>query len=76
MAGNIDPEIRNELYSRIETFFGSCEFTNVNNSYVVVVGLGGVGSHAAHMLVRSGITHIRIIDFDQVLHKPPEITID
>jgi tRNA A37 threonylcarbamoyladenosine dehydratase len=31
-----------------------------------VVGLGGVGSHAANMLVRSGVTHIRLVDFDQV----------
>ena len=28
--------------------------------------VGGVGSHAANMLVRSGIQKIRIIDFDQV----------
>lgn len=31
-----------------------------------MVGLGGVGSHCAHMLVRSGLGHIRLIDFDQV----------
>lgn len=31
-----------------------------------MVGLGGVGSHCAHMLVRSGIGRIRLIDFDQV----------
>ena len=33
---------------------------------VIVVGLGGVGSHAAHMLARAGVSHLRIIDFDQV----------
>ncbi|KAI2493519.1 ThiF family [Fragilaria crotonensis] len=33
---------------------------------IVVVGLGGVGSHAAHMLARSGVGHLRMIDFDQV----------
>lgn len=31
-----------------------------------VVGLGGVGSHCANMLVRSGVGRIRLIDFDQV----------
>ena len=31
-----------------------------------MVGLGGVGSHAAHMLARSGIGYLRFIDFDQV----------
>jgi tRNA A37 threonylcarbamoyladenosine dehydratase len=33
---------------------------------VVVVGLGGVGSHAAHLLLRSGVRRLRLIDFDQV----------
>lgn len=31
-----------------------------------MVGLGGVGSHCAHMLCRSGVGKLRIIDFDQV----------
>ncbi|KAK9844214.1 hypothetical protein WJX81_008230 [Elliptochloris bilobata] len=35
-------------------------------AFVVVVGLGGVGSHAAHMLLRSGVGRLRLIDFDQV----------
>lgn len=38
----------------------------LKNSRVIVVGLGGVGSHAAHMMARAGIARIRIIDFDQV----------
>jgi len=29
-------------------------------------GLGGVGSHAAHMLARSGVGKLRLVDFDQV----------
>jgi tRNA A37 threonylcarbamoyladenosine dehydratase len=33
---------------------------------VVVVGLGGVGSHAAAMLLRCGVGKLRLIDFDQV----------
>jgi len=33
---------------------------------VIVVGLGGVGSHAVNMLVRSGVARVRLIDFDQV----------
>lgn len=38
----------------------------LRDSFVIVVGLGGVGSHAAHMLLRSGVQHLRLIDFDQV----------
>jgi tRNA A37 threonylcarbamoyladenosine dehydratase len=59
-------EIKNELFSRINSFFGEQKFTDMENSFVIVVGLGGVGSHAANMLVRSGIKKIRLIDFDQV----------
>ena len=33
---------------------------------VVVVGLGGVGSHAAHLLLRGGVRRMRLVDFDQV----------
>lgn len=33
---------------------------------MIVVGLGGVGSHAAHMLARSGVGRLRLVDFDQV----------
>ena len=38
----------------------------VEGSFVVVVGLGGVGSHAAHMLARAGVRRIRLVDFDNV----------
>lgn len=31
-----------------------------------MVGLGGVGSHCANMLIRSGVKKMRVIDFDQV----------
>jgi tRNA A37 threonylcarbamoyladenosine dehydratase len=34
---------------------------DIQSAFVIVVGCGGVGTHAAHMLVRSGITRIRII---------------
>ena len=33
---------------------------------MVVIGLGGVGSHCAAALARSGVSRIRLIDFDQV----------
>lgn len=58
--------IKAEMYSRISSFFGTEKYRAINDSFVIVVGLGGVGSHAANMLIRSGITKIRVIDFDQV----------
>ena len=60
-----DAVIKEEMYSRISSFFGDT-YGNITESFIVVVGLGGVGSHATNMLVRSGVTNIRVIDFDQV----------
>eukprot|EP01041_Mallomonas_annulata_P011326 gene11326-23704_t len=62
----IPNEIRNELYSRVNSFFGDEKFSMLHNSFVIIVGLGGVGSHATNMLIRSGVTKIKLIDFDQV----------
>ncbi|XP_057492641.1 tRNA threonylcarbamoyladenosine dehydratase 2 isoform X2 [Actinidia eriantha] len=47
-------------------FFGIESQQKVSASYVVVIGLGGVGSHAASMLLRSGIGRLLLVDFDQV----------
>ncbi|GAA5972097.1 hypothetical protein JCM11641_002493 [Rhodosporidiobolus odoratus] len=55
-----------EALARNYAFFGGEKMDAVRNKFVVVVGLGGVGSAAAVMLVRSGIRKIRLIDFDQV----------
>lgn len=66
---SIPQHIQDEFYSRVKSFFGEAAFQKTihnESSFVIVVGLGGVGSHAAHMLVRSGIQKIRLIDFDQV----------
>jgi glycine/D-amino acid oxidase-like deaminating enzyme len=46
-------------------------------AFVVVVGAGGVGSAAAHVLLRTGVGKLRIIDpgaFPSVVlpHPPPE----
>lgn len=40
--------------------------SKLRGSFVIVVGLGGVGSHATTALARSGVAKIRLIDFDQV----------
>ncbi|KAJ3324445.1 hypothetical protein HDV06_006856 [Boothiomyces sp. JEL0866] len=59
-------ELMDEQLSRNIAFLGREGVDKVRKSFVVVVGLGGVGSHAAHLLVRSGVEHVRFIDFDQV----------
>jgi hypothetical protein len=59
-------DVEEEVFSRIQSFFGEEGFGALKGSFVVVVGLGGVGSHAASMLARSGVGALRLVDFDQV----------
>lgn len=62
----ITEEIRSEQLSRNTLFFGEDGMESITQAAVLVVGLGGVGSHAAHMLARAGIGYLRLVDFDQV----------
>ncbi|XP_073040741.1 tRNA threonylcarbamoyladenosine dehydratase isoform X1 [Primulina eburnea] len=59
-------EIVSEQLTRNIQFFGLEHQAKVTSSYVVVIGLGGVGSHAASMLLRSGVGRLLLVDFDQV----------
>jgi tRNA threonylcarbamoyladenosine dehydratase len=60
-----DPFIRNKM------LFGLEGFQKLQESFVAVVGLGGVGSYAAEALARAGVGRLRIIDCDKV--KPSDI---
>ncbi|KDR77066.1 hypothetical protein GALMADRAFT_1327319 [Galerina marginata CBS 339.88] len=61
-----DEELKREQLARNYAFFGEDGMAKVRKGRVVVVGCGGVGSWAAVMLVRSGISNIRLVDFDYV----------
>ncbi|GMH70553.1 hypothetical protein TrLO_g7611 [Triparma laevis f. longispina] len=62
----LSEEFRLEQLSRNVLFFGEDGMRKIRGSTVVVVGLGGVGSHAAHLLARSGVEKLILMDFDQV----------
>ncbi|KAM1966121.1 hypothetical protein ACFX15_046381 [Malus domestica] len=62
----LSDEIVSEQLTRNIQFFGLEPQQKVTSSYVVVIGLGGVGSHAASMLLRSGVGRLLLVDFDQV----------
>ncbi len=53
-------------YGRTIDYLGREGFERLRASRVMVLGLGGVGSHAASALVRAGIGRITVVDFDQV----------
>ena len=38
----------------------------IGHPLVIIIGLGGVGSHTANLLLRGGVRRLRLIDFDQV----------
>lgn len=61
-----DDKLIQEQLSKNTEFLGEKGTGKVRESFVVIVGAGGVGSWAALMLMRSGVQRIRIIDFDQV----------
>lgn len=58
--------IRQEQLSRNELYFGPDGMQRIKKARICVIGLGGVGSHTAHMLARAGVGYLRLIDFDQV----------
>lgn len=46
--------------------FDDSSINQLKSSFVVVVGIGGVGSNIILALIKSGINHIRAIDYDLV----------
>lgn len=66
LPSTYDDSLVREQLSRNYSFLGDEAMAKLRDAFVVVVGLGGVGSHVALSLIRSGIGHVRLIDFDQV----------
>jgi len=55
-----------ERFSRCVDLYGVAGFQRIRESRIAVIGLGGVGSHAALALARSGIGELLLVDFDPV----------
>ncbi len=53
-------------FTRTIDFYGEEGFQKLQDARVAVLGLGGVGSHVAVALARTGIGYLRIVDIDQV----------
>ena len=53
-------------FDRMARLTGDDGMQRLMNSFVIVFGLGGVGSFTAEALVRSGVGRLRIVDFDDV----------
>ena len=55
-----------EEFEREAMLLGEDAIAKLNNSYVALFGLGGVGSYAAEALARSGVGKILLVDNDVV----------
>src|SRR3954469_14078666 len=53
-------------FDRSGRLLGDAGMERLANARVAVFGLGGVGSYAVEGLVRSGIGHLTLVDFDVV----------
>ena len=59
-------EADNDPLSRVGCLLGAAALRRLAGSRVTVAGLGAVGSFAVEALARSGVGHLRLIDFDRV----------
>jgi len=53
-------------FSRFTDMLSTEQVEKLFSARVIVFGLGGVGGAVAHMLVRSGISNLVIVDFDKI----------
>lgn len=51
---------------RTVLFYGEEAFARIAAARITVIGLGGVGGHAALALARSGIGELHLVDFDRI----------
>ena len=55
-----------EQFFRTEILVGQENMKKINNTRVLVFGVGGVGSYTVMALARSGVSSIDIVDSDSL----------
>ncbi len=55
-----------DIFQRAEVLLGQSTMEMMARKRVIIFGIGGVGSWCAEALIRSGIQHLTIVDFDRV----------
>lgn len=58
--------IEQAIFKRSELLFGEQMMKELSKINVIIFGIGGVGSWCAESLVRSGISHITLVDSDRI----------
>lgn len=59
-------ETNDNRFQRTELLLGNEVTTRIANTRIIIFGVGGVGSWCAESLIRSGIGHLTMVDFDRV----------
>lgn len=57
---------RMERFIRTTQLLGQKRFSQLQTKCVTVVGLGAVGGYVVEGLVRAGVQHLRVVDFDTI----------
>ena len=67
-----EAELLTEQLSRNRAYLGDAGQARVEGACVVVLGVGGVGSHVAQLLGRTGVRRLRLIDPGRVTERSLE----
>lgn len=62
----MSPIFESDMQQRISALVGEDAMQRLHDARVLLFGVGGVGSWCAECLVRSGVRHLTIVDFDTV----------
>lgn len=54
------------MFTRTIQLIGEDGFRALQNARVILFGVGGVGGWCAETLLRTGIGHLTLVDFDKV----------
>ncbi|MDD4921284.1 MAG: ThiF family adenylyltransferase, partial [Bacteroidales bacterium] len=54
------------IFHRTELLYGTEKMERMASAKVIIFGIGGVGSWCAESLIRSGISHLTIVDSDRI----------
>lgn len=57
---------KNQTFARFSMMVGEDGIEKLDNSRVIVFGVGGVGSYTVEALARAGVGHITMVDFDEI----------
>ena len=57
---------KNQTFARFSMMVGEDGIEKLNNSRVIIFGVGGVGSYTVEALARAGVGHITMVDFDEI----------